>query len=118
MVGAGLAAGVVAGLAAGVVAGVAGGVVPESVGSAGVVVVVAGVVASGAGGFSPQAPKNPARLNSKAKPKIFVFITPLSPIAAIKQSRLLNTITYFADFLNFLKLCECILKIYTMGGVY
>jgi hypothetical protein len=96
---------------------VVAGVEPVSDGSAGVVVVVAGVVVV-VSGVPSQAPKNPAKLNSNAKPKIFVFITPLSPIVAIKQFRLLNTITYFADFLNFLNPHEYILKIYTLDGVY
>lgn len=71
----GVAAGVVA---AGVVA--AGVAAPVSVGSpvaAGVVVVLPPPPPS-------QAPRKAAILNIKAKPKILVFITPLSPIMAIK----------------------------------
>ncbi len=45
------------------------------------------------------APRTAAKLNITANPKIFVFITPLSPIVAIKSSCLLNTITYL--LLNF-----------------
>jgi hypothetical protein len=34
----------------------------------------------------PQAPSMVARLNIRAKPKTFFFITPLSPIVAIKYA--------------------------------
>jgi sugar (pentulose or hexulose) kinase len=61
---------------AGVVAAgvVAAGVAPVSVGSVGVLF-----------GVPPpsQAPKTAAKLSITVKPKIFVFITPLSPIVAI-----------------------------------
>jgi hypothetical protein len=92
----GVAAGVVAGVAAGVVAGVglvAGG---ASVGSP----VAAGVlgVVPPSPPPSPQAPRIVARLKITAKPKIFVFITPLSPIVARKIFRLLNTIPYLLLF--------------------
>jgi hypothetical protein len=61
-----------------------GAAVPVSVGSfvaAGVVVGLGlpGVV------LPSHAPRTAARLNITAKPKIFVFITPLSPIVAINN---------------------------------
>lgn len=90
----GLAAGVVAEVV-GVVAGL--GLDPAagaSVGSpvaAGVVVVVPPPPPS-------QAPRIAARLNIRAKPKIFVFITPLSPIVARTIFHLLNTIPYLLLF--------------------
>jgi hypothetical protein len=83
------------GVAAGV-AGVAAGVVPVSAGSAGV---AAGeVVLPGSVVLFSQAPRIAARLNIMAKPKIFVFITPLSPIVARKFFRLLNKIPYLLLF--------------------
>ncbi len=67
------------------------GVDPVSEGSP----VAAGeVVALGVLPPPSHAPKTAAKLNITAKPKIFVFITPLSPIVAIKSLCLLNTITY------------------------
>jgi hypothetical protein len=76
---------------AGVVAGVFV-VAPVSAGSTGV---AAGVVVVPLGAVSlAQAPTTAAKLSITAKPKILVFITPLSPIVAIKISCLLNTITY------------------------
>lgn len=70
--------GVAAGVASGVVAGVVAGVAPVSDGSP--PVVAAGVLVVPAGGvLLSQAPRTVARLNIRAKPKIFVFITPLSP---------------------------------------
>jgi hypothetical protein len=85
--------GVAVGVAAGVAGIVAAGVAPAgaSVGSP---------VADGALGPPPpsQAPRIVARLNIRAKPKIFVFITPLSPIVARTIFRLLNTIPYLLLF--------------------
>jgi len=98
----GLAVGVGVLVVAGVGAVVAAGLDPvggASVGSpvaAGVLVVPAPAPAP-----SPpplQAPRIVARLNIKAKPKIFVFITPLSPIVARTIFRLLNTIPYLLLF--------------------
>jgi hypothetical protein len=80
------------GVAAGVAGIVAAGVTPAgaSVGSP---------VADGVGPPPPsQAPRIVARLNIRAKPKIFVFITPLSPIVARTIFRLLNTIPYLLLF--------------------
>jgi len=52
----------------------------------------------------PQAAKRPlARLSAKAKIKILLFITPLSPIAAIIMNRSLITIPHL---LSFLKRCD------------
>jgi hypothetical protein len=49
-------------------------------------VVAAGELVVPAGSLPPsQAPSMVARLNIRAKPKILVFITPLSPIVAIKS---------------------------------
>jgi hypothetical protein len=45
-----------------------------------------------------QAPRRAARLNIAAKPKIFIFITPLSPIMARTIFRLLYTIPYLLLF--------------------
>jgi hypothetical protein len=92
----GVGVGVAVAVALGVM--VAAGVDPVSVGSpvaAGVVVVLGVVLLS-------HAPRVAARLNIRAKPKIFVFITPLSPIVAIKNFRLLNTITYLLLFFKLL----------------
>jgi adenylylsulfate kinase-like enzyme len=79
------------GVAVGVVSVVAGGgVAPVSAGSlglAGGVVVVSVVPPS-------QAPKNPARLNINAKPKILIFINSSFTNCGNKKIRLLNTITY------------------------
>jgi hypothetical protein len=106
----GVAAGVVAGVAAGVVAGVAAGVVAgvvaggASVGSP----VAAGVLVVPAPPASPpppsQAPRIVARLNITTKPKIFVFITPLSPIVARTIFSLFNTIPYLLLFFNAVRL--------------
>jgi hypothetical protein len=77
---------------------VAGGVVaPVSVGSPGVVVVVEGV------SLAPlQAPRVAARPSKRAKPKIFIFITPLSPNAAKTILGLLNKIPHLLlNFNNF-----------------
>lgn len=89
------------GVAAGVVAGVAGavaaGVDPAgaSVGSP----VADGVLVPPPPAPPPsQAPRIVARLNIRAKPKIFVFITPLSPIVARTIFRLFNTIPYLLLF--------------------
>jgi hypothetical protein len=50
-------------------------------------VVAAGELVVPAGSLPPsQAPSMVARLNIRAKPKILVFITPLSPIVAIKYA--------------------------------
>jgi hypothetical protein len=91
------------GVAGAVVAGVvAAGVVltaGASVGSTGVAPVV-GVAVPPPSPPPSQAPRIAARLNIKAKPKIFVFITPLSPIVARTIFRLLNTIPYLLLFLN------------------
>jgi hypothetical protein len=63
--------------------------------------VAAGVVVVPAGSPPPsQAPRVVARLNMRAKPKIFVFITPLSPIKAILKIALLTTIAYLSIFLK------------------
>jgi hypothetical protein len=71
------------GVAAGEV--VAAGVAPVSAGSP--PVVAAGELVVPAGSLPPsQAPSMVARLNIRAKPKILVFITPLSPIVAIKYA--------------------------------
>jgi hypothetical protein len=76
------------------------GVDPVSAGSPG----AAGVVVVPAGSLAPsQAPRIAARLNIRAKPKIFVFITPLSPIVARTIFHLLNTIPYL---LLFFKCCQ------------
>jgi hypothetical protein len=94
--------GVAAGVAAGVVAGVVAGVDPAggaSVGSP----VAAGVLVPVPPPPPSQAPRIAARLNIRAKPKIFVFITPLSPIMARTIFRLLNTIPYL---LLFFKCCK------------
>jgi hypothetical protein len=90
--------GVAVGVAAGVVAGVdpAGG---ASVGSP----VADGVLVPVPPPPPSQAPRIAARLNIRAKPKIFVFITPLSPIVARTIFRLFNTIPYL---LLFFKFCE------------
>jgi hypothetical protein len=93
-------AGVVAGVVTGVVTGV--GLVPAgaSVGSP----VAAGVAVVPPPSPPPsQAPRIVARLKITAKPKIFVFITPLSPIVARTIFRLFNTIPYL---LLFFKSCE------------
>jgi hypothetical protein len=85
----------------GVAAGVAAGV-PASVGSP----VAAGLlVASVPPGVVPpsQAPRIADKLKIAAKPKILVFITPLSPIVARTTFRLMNTITYLLLFFKFLK---------------
>jgi hypothetical protein len=63
----------------------AAGVEPVSVGSPPVVAAGELVVPVGSPPPSPQAPSIVAKLNIRAKPKIFVFITPLSPIVAIKS---------------------------------
>jgi hypothetical protein len=85
----------------GVAAGVAGIV------AAGVTVAGASVGSPVAAGVLPppppvpppsQAPRIVARLNIRAKPKIFVFITPLSPIVARTIFHLLNTIPYLLLF--------------------
>jgi hypothetical protein len=88
--------GVAAGVTAGVTAGVAAG---ASVGSP---VVPPGVVVPVPPPPPPpsQAPRTVARLNITAKPKIFVFITPLSPIVARTIFHLLNTIPYLLLFFN------------------
>jgi hypothetical protein len=89
---------VAAGVAAGAVVAAAG-VVPVSAGSpaAGV---VAGVVVVPAGPPPPsQAPSMVARLNMRAKPKIFVFITPLSPI--IKAIPKIAPVEYDSLFVDF-----------------
>ena len=88
------------GLVAGVIVGVAAG---ASVGSP----VAAGVLVVPPPPASPppsQAPRIVARLKITAKPKILVFITPLSPIVARTIFRLLNTIPYLLLFLNFARL--------------
>jgi hypothetical protein len=62
---------------------VALGVAPVSAGSP--PVVAAGELGVAVGPPPPsQAPSMVARLNIRAKPKTFVFITPLSPIVGIK----------------------------------
>jgi hypothetical protein len=86
------------GVAAGVVAGVAAG--GASVGSP----VAAGVAVPVPPPPPSQAPSIAARLNIKAKPKIFVFITPLSPIVARTIFRLLNTIPYLLLFFKCYKI--------------
>jgi hypothetical protein len=80
----------VAGVAGAVVAG-AGVAAPVSAGSPGV---AAGVVV--VSGVPSQAPRNPARLNINAKPKIFVFINSSFTNCGNKKIRLLNTITYLS----------------------
>jgi hypothetical protein len=76
----GLAVEVAVGAAVEVAVGL-GDVVPPSVGSP---VAVGELVAPLSGALPPpsQAPRTVARLNNRAKPKILVFITPLSPIVA------------------------------------
>jgi hypothetical protein len=109
----GLAVGVAVGVAAGVVAGVVAGVAGASVGSP----VAAGVLVVPPPPSPPpsQAPSIAARLNIRAKPKIFVFITPLSPIVARKIFCLLNTIPYL---LLFFKCCKITyLKKTTLWGI-
>jgi hypothetical protein len=84
-----VAVGVMVAVGVVVTAGVVGtvGVVPVSEGSPGA---TGEVVAVGVLPPPSHAPKIAAKLNITAKPKIFVFITPLSPIVAIKISCLLN----------------------------
>jgi hypothetical protein len=76
-------------------------VAPESLGSP----VAAGLLVAPPPPDSPppsHAPRNVARLKTRAKPKIFVFITPLSPIVAITNFRLMNKIPYLLLFFNIL----------------
>jgi hypothetical protein len=72
-------------------------VAPVSAGSPGVVVVVLGVSVP-----PSQAPRAAARPSKRAKPKIFIFITPLSPNAAKTILGLLNKIPHLLlNFNNF-----------------
>jgi hypothetical protein len=65
--------------------------------------VAAGVVVVPAGSPPPaQAPRVVARLNMRAKPKIFVFITPLSPIKAILKNCSVDYDSLFVDFFEML----------------
>ena len=59
-------------------------------------VVASGVVVSSAAG--EQAPKVAAKPSINAKPRIFVFITPLSQIMVRTIFNLLNKIPYLLDF--------------------
>lgn len=60
----------------------------------------AGVSVEGDSPVPSQAPRTVAKPNNKAKPKIFIFITPLSPIKSRTIFNLLNTIPQKLIFLN------------------
>jgi hypothetical protein len=99
----GVAVGVALGVATGVAGVVAAGVDPVGGASVGSPVGDGVLVVVPPSPPSPQPPRIVARLNIRAKPKIFVFITPLSPIVARTIFHLLNTIPYL---LLFFKCCE------------